>query len=192
MGFLLYGGLGLLPLWALIGYAVLAQPLPAAQPSGALLWWTLGAIPACFMTLMFAEAIMVTREGRTDPWRQHRIVLVVLPMAVLLVASGRTWERQEAERHEEEARILRFVLADAGVAAWLGAGAQAQVTLSQPNPDLTGAPLRYWITAENGRRRVQAVVDADRGEVTPSPLVLACVERELAGPREGAPLRCRR
>lgn len=192
MGFLLYGGLGLLPLWALIGYAVLAQPVPAAQPSGALLWWSLGAIPACFMTLMFAEAIMVTRERRPDPWRQHKIVLIVVPMAVLLVASGLTWERQEAERHDEEARILRFVLADPGVAAWLGAGAQAQVTLSQPNPDLTGAPLRYWVTAESGLRRVQAVVDADRGEVTPSPLVLACVERELAPLREEGVMRCRR
>jgi hypothetical protein len=191
MGFLLYGGLGLLPLWALIAYAVLAQPVPAAQPSGALLWWSLGAIPACFMTLMFAEAIMVTRERRPDPWRQHRIVLVVVPMAVLLVASGLTWERQEAERHEEEARIVRFVLADPGVADWLGAGAQAQVTLSQPNPDLTGSPLRYWITAENGLRRVQAVVDADR-DVTPSPLVLACVERELAPVREEGVMRCRR
>lgn len=192
MGFLLYGGLGLLPLWALIGYAVLAQPVPAAQSSGALLWWSLGAIPACFMTLMFAEAIMVTRERRPDPWRQHRIVLVVLPMAVLLVASGLTWERQETERHAEEARILRFVLADPGVAAWLGANAQAQVTLSQPNPDLTGAPLRYWVTAESGLRRVQAVVDADRGEVTPSPLVLACVERQLAPLRDEGVMRCRR
>ena len=192
MGFLLYGGLGLLPLWALIGYAVLAQPVPAAQSSGALLWWSLGAIPACFMTLMFAEAIMVTRERRPDPWRQHRIVLTVVPMAVLLVASGLTWERQEAERHEEEARIVRFVLTDPGVATWLGAGAQAQVTLSQPNPDLTGAPLRYWVTADNGRRRVQAVVHADRGEVTPSPLLLACVERELAPLREEGVMRCRR
>jgi hypothetical protein len=192
MGFLLYGGLGLLPLWALIGYAVLAQPVPAAQSSGALLWWSLGAIPACFMTLMFAEAIMITRERRPDPWRQHRIVLVVLPMAVLLVASGLTWERQETERHAEEARILRFVLADPGVAAWLGANAQAQVTLSQPNPDLTGAPLRYWVTAESGLRRVQAVVDADRGEVTPSPLVLACVERQLAPLRDEGVMRCRR
>lgn len=191
MGFLLYGGLGLLPLWALIGYAVLAQPVAAAQPSGALLWWSLGAIPACFMTLMFAEAIMVTRERRPDPWRQHKIVLIVVPMAVLLVASGLTWERQEAERHEEEARILRFVLADPGVAHWLGEGAQARVTLSQPNPDLTGAPPRYWITAENGRRRVQAVVDADR-DVAPSPLVLSCLERELAPVREDAALRCRR
>ena len=41
-------------------------------------WWTLGAIPACFMTLMFAEAIMVTRERRPDPWRQHRRIGVEL------------------------------------------------------------------------------------------------------------------
>jgi hypothetical protein len=39
---------------------------------------------------------------------------------------------------------------------------------------------------------VQAVVDAQRGEVTPSPLVLACVERELAPLRQEAVMRCRR
>jgi hypothetical protein len=35
MGFLLYGGLGLLPLWLLIAYALLAQPAGAGEPSGA-------------------------------------------------------------------------------------------------------------------------------------------------------------
>jgi hypothetical protein len=192
MGFLLYGGLGLLPLWLLIGYTLLAQPGPAAEPSGALLWWSVGAIPACFMTLMFAEAIMVSRERRPDPWRQHRIVLVVVPVAVLLYAAGMTWERQQAERHDEEARILRFVLHDAGVAGWLGAQAQARIALSEPNPDLQGAPLRYWVTAESGRRRVQAVVVADR-RVTPSPLALACVEREVTPVlRDRPPLHCGR
>lgn len=191
MGWLLYGGLGLLPLWLLIGYAMLAQPSAGAAPSGALLWWTLGAIPACFMTLMFAEAIVVRRERRSDPWRQHKIVLIVVPMAALLYASGLTWERQQDEHAQEDARVLRFVLADAGVAHWLGEGAQARITLSQPNPDLEGAPLRYWVTAENGARRVQAVVAADR-RVEPAPLVLACLAREL-GParREQPPLACR-
>jgi hypothetical protein len=192
MGFLLYGGLGLLPLWVLIGYAVLAQPAAAAEPSGAILWWSVGAIPACFMTLMFAEAIRVSRERRADPWRQHKILLIVVPMAALLYGGGVTWERQQDARSAEEARIARFVLGDPGVLAWLGADAKAQVTLSQPNPDLTDAPLRYWVTAESGRRRVQAVVDADR-RVTPSTLALACVERELAPVlRDKPPLRCRR
>lgn len=192
MGFLLYGGLGLLPLWLLIGYALLAQPGAAAQGSGALLWWSVGAVPACFMTLMFAEAIMVSRERRHDPWRQHKILLIVVPMVVLLFASGVTWERQEEERHAEEARVTRFVTADAGVLAWLGPDARARVTLSQPNPDLGDAPLRYWVTAESGLRRVQAVVQADR-RVEPSPLALVCVERELLpASRDKAPLRCRR
>lgn len=192
MGFLLYGGLGLLPLWALIGYAMLAQPGVPGEPSGALLWWSVGAIPACFMTLMFAEAIMVSRERRADPWRQHRILLTVVPIAILLYASGMTWERQEDERHDEEARIARFVAGDRGVVAWLGADAQARISLSQPNPDLRGAPLRYWVTAESARGRVQAVVDADR-RVTPSPLVLVCMDRELAPiARDKPPLLCRR
>jgi hypothetical protein len=191
MGFLLYGGLGLLPLWLLIGYALLAQPVASAEPTGALLWWSVGAVPACFMTLMFAEAIMVSRERRHDPWRQHKILLIVVPMVILLFASGMTWERQEDERIAEEARITHFVLADVGVKGWLGPGAKGQVTLSQPNPDLTGAPQRYWVTAENGSRRVQAVVDADR-RAAASPLTLACVERELARAAREQPLRCRR
>lgn len=192
MGFLLYGGLGLLPLWLLIGYALLAQPGAAAQGSGTLLWWSVGAVPACFMTLMFAEAIRVSRERRHDRWRQHKILLIVLPMVVLLFASGQTWERQQEERLAEEARITRFVTADAGVLAWLGPDAQARVTLSQPNPDLGDAPQRYWVTAESGRRRVQAVVQADR-RVEPSPLALVCVERELLPVlRDQPPLRCGR
>ncbi|MBC5786153.1 hypothetical protein H8N03_24655 [Ramlibacter sp. USB13] len=192
MGFLLYGGLGLLPLWGLIAYALLAQPSAGAEPSGALLWWSLGAVPACFMTLMFAEAIMVARERRPDPWRQHRIVLIVVPMAALLYASGLTWERQESARADEEARILRFVLAHPAVGDWLGEGGQARITLSQPNPDLQGAPLRYWVTADNGLRRVQAVVAADR-RVSPSPLALACHAREIAPVRrEAPPLACGR
>ena len=192
MGFLLYGGLGLLPLWALIAYALLAQPAAGAEPSGALLWWSLGAVPACFMTLMFAEAIMVSRERRPDSRRQYWIVLVVVPMAALLFASGVTWERQEADRAQEEDRILRFVLDDPGVADWLGPQAQARITLSQPNPDLRGGPLRYWISAESGRRRVQAVVVADR-RVEPSPLALACSSRELAPVRvTQPPLSCHR
>ncbi len=190
MGFLLYGGLGLLPLWLLIGYALLAQPAMPAEPTGALLWWSVGAVPACFMTLMFAEAIMVSRERRHDPWRQHKILLIVVPMVILLFASGMTWERQEDERIAEEARITRFVLADAGVQSWLGPGATGQVTLSQPNPDLAGAPRRYWVTAASGARRVQAVVDADR-RVESSPLTLLCLERELAPAVRDKPLRCR-
>ena len=192
MGFLLYGGLGLLPLWGLVAYALLAQPAAGTEPSGAILWWSIGAIPACFMTLMFAEAIMVSRERRPDPRRQHWIVLVVLPMAALLYAGGVTWERQEAARAEEEARILRFVLAHPAVDDWLGPGAQARITLSQPNPDLQGAPLRYWVTAENGRRRVQAVVAADR-RVNTALLTVACYARELAPVRrEQPPLSCGR
>ena len=110
------------------------------------------------MTLMFAEAVMVSRERRPDPWRQHKILLIVVPMAALLYASGMTWERQQHARVEEEARITSFVTRDPGVRAWLGEQPQARITLSQPNPDLTDAPLRYWVTAESGRRRVQAVV----------------------------------
>jgi hypothetical protein len=192
MGLLLYGGLGLLPLWGLIAYALLAQPHAAEQAQAALLWWSVGALPACFMTLMFAEAIMVTRERRADPWRQHRIVLVVVPMVALLYASGATWERQQQARVAEEARITAFVLRDPGVRDWLGEQPQARVTLSQPNPDLSDAPLRYWVTAESGRRRVQAVVQADR-RVTPAPLVLACIEREVMPVlRDKPPLRCGR
>jgi hypothetical protein len=192
MGLLLYGGLGLLPLWGLIAYALLAPPGAGAEPSGALLWWSLGAVPACFMTLMFAEAIMRSREHRPDPWRQHKIVLIVVPMAALLYASGVTWERQEAARAQEEARIVRFVLAHPGIADWLGPGAQARITLSQPNPDLNGAPLRYWVSAESGRRRAQAVVAADR-RVDSAPLSLACYARELAPVRvHQPPLACGR
>lgn len=191
MGVLLYGGLGLLPLWLLIGYALLAPP-GAAEPSAAVLWWSVGALPACLMTLMFAEAIVVARERRHDPWRQHKILMIVLPMAVLLLASGLTWERQEDERLEEEARITRFVAADPIVLGWLGPDAATQVTLSQPNSDLTGAPLRYWVTSSAGKRRVQAVVVADR-RVTPSPLAIVCVEREvLPVLRDKPPLRCGR
>lgn len=192
MGLLLYGGLGLLPIWLLIGYALLAQPGAAADAGGAWLWWSVGAVPACFMTLMFAEAIVVSRERRHDPWRQHRILLVVVPMVALLYASGMTWERQQAERVAEEARITRFVTSDAGVLAWLGPDAAAQVTLSEPNPDLGDAPRRYWVTAESGRRRVQALVQADR-RVAPAPLTLLCVERELMPVlRDQPPLRCGR
>jgi hypothetical protein len=192
MGLLLYGGLGLLPLWALIAYAMVAQPHAAEHAQAALLWWSVGAVPACFMTLMFAEAIMVTRERRADPWRQHKIVLIVVPMAALLYASGVTWQRQQEARVAEEARITAFVKGDPGVRDWLGEDARAMVTLSQPNPDLSDAPLRYWVTAESGRRRVQAVVQADR-RVTPAPLVLACIEREvLPVLRDRPPLRCGR
>jgi hypothetical protein len=193
MGLLLYGGLGLLPLWALIAYAMVAQPHAAEHAPAALLWWSVGAVPACFMTLMFAEAIMVTRERRrADPWRQHKIVLIVVPMAALLYASGVTWQRQQEARVAEEARITAFVKGDPGVRDWLGVDARALVTLSQPNPDLSDAPLRYWVTAESGRRRVQAVVQADR-RVTPAPLVLACIEREvLPVLRDRPPLRCGR
>ena len=191
MGLLLYGGLGLLPLWALIGYAMLAQP-GAAEPTGALLWWSVGAVPACFMTLMFAEAIMVSRERRHDRWRQHKILLIVIPMALLLYAAGMTWERQQDARIAEEERVARFVTSDPAVLAWLGPEGQGRITLSQPNPDLTGAPLSYWVTADNGPRRVQAVVHADR-RVEPAPLTLACMERELLPvARERPPLRCRR
>jgi hypothetical protein len=191
MGLLLYGGLGLLPIWLMIGYAWLGQP-HLDGPSQALLWISVGAVPACFMTLAFAEAIMVRRERRPDPWRQHKIVLIVLPMALLLFASGVTWEEQDAARRDEQDRILRLVAADPGVVAWVGAEAQAQITLTLPNPDVLGAPLRYWVTAESGRRRLHAVVDADR-RVTPSPLTLVCVRRDV-GPvvREAPPLNCRR
>jgi hypothetical protein len=192
MGLLLYGGLGLLPLWGLIGYAVLAQPHTGAEADAALLWWSVGAVPACFMTLIFAEAVMVSRERRHDPWRQHKIVLIVVPMAALLYASGMTWERQQQARVAEEERITAFVTHEPGVRDWLGEHPLARVTLSQPNPDLTDAPLRYWVTAESGRRRVQAVVQADR-RVTPAPLVLACVEREVMPVlRDKPPLRCGR
>jgi hypothetical protein len=192
MGLLLYGGLGLLPLWGLIGYAVLAQPHTGAEADAALLWWSVGAVPACFMTLMFAEAVMVSRERRHDPWRQHKIVLIVVPMAALLYASGMTWERQQQARVAEEERITAFVTHEPGVRDWLGEHPLARVTLSQPNPDLTDAPLRYWVTAESGRRRVQAVVQADR-RVTPAPLVLACVEHEVMPVlRDKPPLRCGR
>jgi hypothetical protein len=192
MGLLLYGGLGLLPLWGLIGYAVLAQPHTGAEADAALLWWSVGAVPACFMTLMFAEAVMVSRERRHDPWRQHKIVLIVVPMAALLYASGMTWERQQQARVAEEERITAFVTHEPGVRDWLGEHPLARVTLSQPNPDLTDAPLRYWVTAESGRRRVQAVVQAYR-RVTPAPLVLACVEREVMPVlRDKPPLRCGR
>jgi hypothetical protein len=192
MGLLLYGGLGLLPLWALIAYAMVAQPHAAGQAQAALLWWSVGALPACFMTLMFAEAIMVTRERRADPWRQHKIFLIVVPMAALLYASGATWQRQQEARVAEEARISAFVKSDPRVHDWLGEDARARVTLSQPNPDLSDAPLRYWVTAESGRRRVQAVVQADR-RVTPAPLLLACIEREvLPVLRDRPPLRCAR
>ena len=134
----------------------------------------------------------VSRERRHDPWRQHKILLIVVPMVLLLYASGITWERQEDARIEEEARIARFVASQPVVAAWLGDQAKVQIALSQPNPDLTDAPLRYWVTAESGRRRVQAVVDADR-RVTPSPLTLACAERELTPVlRDKPPLRCGR
>jgi hypothetical protein len=92
----------------------------------------------------------------------------------------------------EEARITAFVKGNPGVRDWLGEDARAMVTLSQPNPDLSDAPLRYWVTAESGRRRVQAVVQADR-RVTPAPLVLACIEREvLPVLRDRPPLRCGR
>ena len=186
MGLLLYGGLGLSPLWALIAYALLAQPAQGDEVTGALLWWSLGAVPACFMTLMFAEAIMVSRERRSAPWRQHAIVLVVLPLAALLYAGGMTWERQEAARALEEGRILRFVLAHPAAADWLEAGAQARIVLSEPNPDLRDAPLRYWVTADSGRRRLQAVVVADR-RMHPAPLSMACYAHEITPVRRDEP-----
>ena len=103
MGFLLYGGLGLLPLWLLIAYALLSQGAHA-EPSGAVLWWSLGAVPACFMTLTFAEALMLTRERRRDPWRQHKILAIVVPMIVLLFAGGMQWEEQQAAARAEQKR----------------------------------------------------------------------------------------
>ena len=134
----------------------------------------------------------MSRERRHDPWRQHKILLIVVPMAVLLYAGGMTWERQQDERAAEESRVTRFVLQDAGVRAWLGEAAEGRVTLSQPNPDLTDAPPRYWVTAESGLRRVQAVVDADR-RLDTAPLTLACVEREvLPVLRDKPQLRCGR
>jgi hypothetical protein len=103
MGFVLYGGLGLLPLWLLIGYTLLLHPGPHGESSDAFLWWSFGAVPACFMTLAFAEALMLRRERRRDPWRQHKILLIVVPMIVLLLAGGMKWEEQQAQARAEAA-----------------------------------------------------------------------------------------
>jgi hypothetical protein len=84
MGFVLYGGLGL--------------PGTGSESGDAILWWSVGAVPACFMTLAFAEALMLKRERRPDPWRQHKILLIVVPMIVLLYAGGMKWEEHEAAR----------------------------------------------------------------------------------------------
>jgi hypothetical protein len=102
MGFVLYGGLGLLPLWLLIGYSLLGQPATRSESGDAVFWWSLGAVPACFMTLAFAEALMLKRERRPDPWRQHKILLIVVPMIVLLYAGGMKWQEQENLRKAED------------------------------------------------------------------------------------------
>lgn len=127
MGFLLYGGLGLLPLWLLIGYAMLSQTGAHAAPSEAVLWWSLGAVPACFMTLAFAEALMVTRERRPDPWRQHKIIAIVVPMIVLLYAGGIRWEEQQAAARQEQQRA-----APAAQVADDQAGLRAERNSSEP------------------------------------------------------------
>jgi len=125
MGFLLYGGLGLLPLWLLIAYALLGQTGTPAAPSEAVLWWSVGAVPACFMTLAFAEALMVTRERRPDPWRQHKILAIVVPMVVLLYAGGIRWEEQQAAARQEPQR---------GAPANDQAGLRADRNSSEPDP----------------------------------------------------------
>jgi hypothetical protein len=129
MGFLLYGGLGLLPLWLLIAYALLSQGGAHGEPSDAVLWWSVGAVPACFMTLAFAEALMLTRERRPDPWRQHKILAIVVPMIVLLFAGGMKWEEQQAALRAEQQRPA--------VAAPPGrdqAGLRASRNSSEPDP----------------------------------------------------------
>lgn len=123
------------------------------------------------------------------PWRVPLPAfrwLLVVPALALLLAAGIGWQRHEEARAGEEARVTRFVLQDAAVRAWLGDDASARITLSQPHP--RGAPLRYWVTAEGGRRSVQAVVAADR-RVEPAPLTLVCMERDP--PQHRPPLRCR-
>lgn len=129
MGFLLYGGLGLLPLWLLIGYALLAPAGAHAEPSDAVLWWSLGAVPACLMTLAFAEALMRTRERRRDPWRQHKILAIVLPMIVLLFAGGMKWEEQQAAARLEAARAVSALPAEEDQA-----GLRASMNSSEPEP----------------------------------------------------------
>ncbi|HEX7891835.1 MAG TPA: hypothetical protein VF522_20985 [Ramlibacter sp.] len=129
MGFLLYGGLGLLPLWLLIAYALLSQGGPHSEPSDAVLWWSLGAVPACFMTLAFAEALMLTRERRPDPWRQHKILAIVVPMVVLLFAGGMKWEEQQAAARAEQKRA-----APAAPAEGDQAGLRASRNSSEPDP----------------------------------------------------------
>lgn len=129
MGFLLYGGLGLLPLWLLIAYTLLAQGGAHAEPSDAVLWWSLGAIPACFMTLAFAEALMLTRERRRDPWRQHKILAIVVPMIVLLFAGGMKWEEQQAAARAEPKRAVPAVQAGGDQD-----GLRASRNSSEPDP----------------------------------------------------------
>jgi hypothetical protein len=129
MGFLLYGGLGLLPLWLLIAYALLSQGGGHAEPSDAVLWWSLGAVPACFMTLAFAEALMLTRERRRDPWRQHKILAIVVPMIVLLFAGGMKWEEQQAAARAQQQRS-----APAAPAEGDQAGLRASRNSSEPDP----------------------------------------------------------
>lgn len=129
MGFLLYGGLGLLPLWLLIAYALLGQGGAPAEPSDAVLWWSLGAVPACFMTLAFAEAVMLTRERRRDPWRQHKILAIVVPMIVLLFAGGMKWEEQQAAARAESRRA-----APAPQPAGGQDGLRASRNSSEPDP----------------------------------------------------------
>jgi hypothetical protein len=129
MGFLLYGGLGLLPLWLLIAYALLSQGGAHAEPSDAVLWWSLGAVPACFMTLAFAEALMLTRERRRDPWRQHKILAIVVPMIVLLFAGGMKWEEQQAAARSEQKRATPASQAQADQA-----GLRASRNSSEPEP----------------------------------------------------------
>jgi hypothetical protein len=180
MGLLLYGGLGLLPIWVMVGYALLAPAGAPAHPSPVVLWLSVGAVPACFMTLMFAEAIMVTRERRRDPWRQQKIVLIALPLLMLFYAAGITWEQQAADRRAELQRMLRLVAAHPEVVAWIGRDVQPRVFDAEANPDLLAQPLRFWLRAGSGRREVVAVVSADRA-LEPAHLRVVCIERHEGG-----------
>lgn len=180
MGFLLYGGLGLLPIWVMVGYALLAPAGTPAQPPALVLWLSVGAVPACFMTLMLAEAIRVRREPRPDRWRQQKIVLVALPMLTLLYAGGITWEQQEAARSEERQRMQQLVAHHPDVVAWVGHDVQARVFDAEADPDPNREPLRFWLRGATGRREVVAVVSADRS-AAPTRLRVVCVERHEGG-----------
>jgi hypothetical protein len=131
MGIVLYGGLGLLPLWLLIGYSLVVQPGAHGDSRDAILWWSLGAVPACFMTLAFAEALMVRRERRRDPWRQHKILLIVVPMIVLLLAGGMKWEEQQAQART-----------DAAASSPSQAGLRASRNSSEPEPATSASTVK--------------------------------------------------